>query len=353
MRKNWKRNKRTTIYLFTVLMMISLVVVILSACTKKNDNAYIYKDNAGDEIQLSVHDESNRYEVKGKEETFTITDKQEDIFLIHGVFEDEKKWAETIKRISKTPACAILDQSDQMITWLSYGEQGWETSRMFNIPEGEKTLIISSLSSEIKSTVGVFDSLSVRFVTAEKTKSIIERKLMGIPFVILLSVLAGIVVVIIVLFWRMHKKRMHFEYYYEEQEMHDKEVFSQQKTSSVDDEEKTVYMFSGKTAKQTSKRTHLLKLYTTNESGITYTIELDKPKLIGRSRSSSDIVIAGDNTITRKHCEVKEEAGKIVIRDCESANGTWVNGERILKECTLNTGDILKLGNTEFKIEVT
>ena len=44
--------------------------------------------------------------------------------------------------------------------------------------------------------------------------------------------------------------------------------------------------------------------------------------------------------------------GKFYIRDLQSANGTYVNGSKILAETEIYSGNILKLGRLELRFEV-
>uniref|UniRef100_A0A0W0G2F6 FHA domain-containing protein n=1 Tax=Moniliophthora roreri TaxID=221103 RepID=A0A0W0G2F6_MONRR len=55
-------------------------------------------------------------------------------------------------------------------------------------------------------------------------------------------------------------------------------------------------------------------------------------------------------SVSRQHAEVWEEGGKIFIRDTESSNGTWLNGERLSPEGVesdpyeLKSDDIIEMG---------
>jgi hypothetical protein len=63
--------------------------------------------------------------------------------------------------------------------------------------------------------------------------------------------------------------------------------------------------------------------------------------IIGRE---GDWTVA-DNSVSRKHAEVRQEGDRIFLRDVGSANGTYVNGARIAEEIELRDGDVLQVGN--------
>lgn len=84
-------------------------------------------------------------------------------------------------------------------------------------------------------------------------------------------------------------------------------------------------------------------------------IELNKPHFrIGRERRSVDYVITGNPSISKKHVEVRFQAGQFQVCDEESTNHTFVNGKRIPKKTwvSIKTGDILKLSNEEFECKL-
>ena len=55
--------------------------------------------------------------------------------------------------------------------------------------------------------------------------------------------------------------------------------------------------------------------------------------------------------VSRRHCEINMDFGKITVRDLKSRNGTLVNGQPI-EETQLKAGDVLKIGPVEFVIQV-
>lgn len=55
--------------------------------------------------------------------------------------------------------------------------------------------------------------------------------------------------------------------------------------------------------------------------------------------------------VSREHCELVHQNGKLVARDAGSANGTFVNGKRIA-EITLAAGDRLRIGPVTFVVQI-
>ncbi|MDF1500800.1 MAG: FHA domain-containing protein [Anaerolineales bacterium] len=69
-------------------------------------------------------------------------------------------------------------------------------------------------------------------------------------------------------------------------------------------------------------------------------------------RGSECTVRLKDSEVSRKHATVYLEEKKLYIRDEGSANGTFVNEARIDKPVSLSAGDKIRMGSTEFTIEV-
>ena len=71
---------------------------------------------------------------------------------------------------------------------------------------------------------------------------------------------------------------------------------------------------------------------------------------IGRS-AQTDVPLADDNA-SRKHCQIRHWAGKYLVEDLQSKNGTFVNGNKITKEWPLNDGDLIAVGDTQIVFKV-
>jgi pSer/pThr/pTyr-binding forkhead associated (FHA) protein len=64
---------------------------------------------------------------------------------------------------------------------------------------------------------------------------------------------------------------------------------------------------------------------------------------IGRSRDNS--IHLADERVSRRHARIDLEQGTFVINDLDSANGTFVNGQRIQRH-RLRSGDEIRIGDT-------
>ncbi|MCA9242471.1 MAG: FHA domain-containing protein [Phycisphaerales bacterium] len=62
-------------------------------------------------------------------------------------------------------------------------------------------------------------------------------------------------------------------------------------------------------------------------------------------RGSEQIPLT-DQTVSRRHAEMREMDGAWTLDDLGSANGTWVNGVRVTKSVRLKHGDQIRVGST-------
>jgi len=58
-------------------------------------------------------------------------------------------------------------------------------------------------------------------------------------------------------------------------------------------------------------------------------------------------VSLGDPGVSRYHCWILYRDGMLSVEDLASANGTYVNGERVRARRTLKAGDRIRIGSTE------
>lgn len=66
---------------------------------------------------------------------------------------------------------------------------------------------------------------------------------------------------------------------------------------------------------------------------------------MGRA-ATNDVVVVLDPSVSRLHAVVERYPTGFCLRDLGSANGTFLNGERVMTEVRLRTGDEIRLGNS-------
>ncbi len=68
------------------------------------------------------------------------------------------------------------------------------------------------------------------------------------------------------------------------------------------------------------------------------------------SDAASDLSLA-DATVSRIHCEIRVHPDGVVVRDCDSTNGTYVEGVRLMREGEVQPGAKVRVGRSVFRIE--
>lgn len=81
--------------------------------------------------------------------------------------------------------------------------------------------------------------------------------------------------------------------------------------------------------------------------GNTYPLPVGEPQLIGRSSESLPLT---DPTVSRRHAELTPDDDKWFLRDLDSANGTFLNGRRLVDRVALRQGDEVGCGSTLFLV---
>lgn len=84
---------------------------------------------------------------------------------------------------------------------------------------------------------------------------------------------------------------------------------------------------------------------------VTFQIGRDE-YVIGRSPERTDGLIRGNRMVGRVHCRIIRRGAVFFAEDMHSANGTWVNGERLVRDerKRLSDGDILQIANVSFRV---
>ena len=92
-----------------------------------------------------------------------------------------------------------------------------------------------------------------------------------------------------------------------------------------------------------------VKLKVLKGSGAGKEVRIPTPKcLIGRSEDCH--MRPKSEAVSRRHCAILVKDGKVLLRDLESKNGTFVNGERVEEDLVLKPGDRLQIGPLAFEV---
>jgi len=82
-------------------------------------------------------------------------------------------------------------------------------------------------------------------------------------------------------------------------------------------------------------------------TGLTYELKVEKTT-VGRVEDNAFQI--AEQSVSSHHCELLQRSNDILVKDLNSTNGTFINGEQI-KEAVLKPGQILRLGQVEMRLE--
>src|SRR5438876_3522550 len=93
----------------------------------------------------------------------------------------------------------------------------------------------------------------------------------------------------------------------------------------------------------------MVKLVVLSEglTGLTFELKVEKTT-VGRLEDNAFQI--AEPSVSSHHCELLQRGGDFVVKDLNSTNGTFINGEKIT-EAPLKPGQILRLGQVEIRLE--
>jgi pSer/pThr/pTyr-binding forkhead associated (FHA) protein len=90
-----------------------------------------------------------------------------------------------------------------------------------------------------------------------------------------------------------------------------------------------------------------LVILTQGLNGRAHELNVDRTTI---GRVEDNMFQIAEASVSSHHCEVHLRGTEVLIRDLNSTNGTFINGEKIA-ESVLKPGQTLRLGNIELKLE--
>lgn len=110
-----------------------------------------------------------------------------------------------------------------------------------------------------------------------------------------------------------------------------------------------IVMASG--SKKTSSTVPTLILTPRNGKGRVLNIKLKKRMTMGRA-DNCDVPVPEDDSLSGTHCSFWVSNGSIYIADENSTNGTYINGNPIMKDTAIYPGCVLLIGGYEYMTEI-
>lgn len=74
------------------------------------------------------------------------------------------------------------------------------------------------------------------------------------------------------------------------------------------------------------------------------------PVTVGRG-GQNDLVLDGDEFASSRHARIEVRGDGVWVQDLDSTNGTYVNGSRVAGAQRLDAGDVLRVGETDLRVE--
>ncbi len=123
----------------------------------------------------------------------------------------------------------------------------------------------------------------------------------------------------------------------------------------------TEYVFGSDNNRNTADETEIIptnknyriELRDKNNPVKTYQTSFSDEAVIGRIEGRCNIVIADEKSISRCHCRLFVENGRIMAEDLKSSNRTYINGTQVGETALeIKSGDELKMGRAKFIVTI-
>lgn len=117
----------------------------------------------------------------------------------------------------------------------------------------------------------------------------------------------------------------------------------------TDDDELTRRLFD---YPELELKSYQLELHDLNQPGQVYKVSVTDRITIGRKERC--MVCIPNSTLSGEHCEIVLKNGKLYLRDLNSTNGTFLNGNpaRVTEE-VLGSGSIIEMGAVKLQVRIS
>src|SRR5947207_69096 len=94
----------------------------------------------------------------------------------------------------------------------------------------------------------------------------------------------------------------------------------------------------------------MFALVITEKGGEQRRIVFNKPEVTVGRVQGNDIVLPKGN-VSKRHCRIVVQAGRFVVEDLKSTNGTYINGRKIADATGVSGSDKIYVGDFVIKVE--
>ncbi len=85
------------------------------------------------------------------------------------------------------------------------------------------------------------------------------------------------------------------------------------------------------------------------ETGAMFPVD-SGPLTVGRG-GQNDLVLDGDEFASARHARIEARGDGVWVQDLDSTNGTFLNGARVVGAERMGPGDVLRIGETDLRLE--
>jgi len=85
------------------------------------------------------------------------------------------------------------------------------------------------------------------------------------------------------------------------------------------------------------------------EAGAIFAVD-SAPVTVGRG-GQNDLVLDGDEFASARHARIEARRDGVWVQDLDSTNGTFLNGARVVGAERMSPGDVLRVGETDLRLE--
>ena len=85
------------------------------------------------------------------------------------------------------------------------------------------------------------------------------------------------------------------------------------------------------------------------EAGAKFPVD-SAPVTVGRG-GQNDLVLDGDEFASARHARIEARGDGVWVQDLDSTNGTFLNGARVVGAERMSPGDVLRVGETDLRVE--